>query len=51
MTTDYCITCEQYAGTVHLILSNPSTKTEVLNEITSLCTQYVKNAEIVSKFE
>ena len=48
MTTDYCTTCEQYVGTVHLILDNPSTKTEVLNELTSLCTQYIQTKEIVS---
>ncbi|XP_066930342.1 uncharacterized protein [Clytia hemisphaerica] len=44
--TDYCTTCEQYVGTVHLILSNQETKTQVLNELTSLCNQYVKSSEL-----
>jgi len=42
-----CTTCEQVFGTLHLVLSNKEAKTEVLNELTTLCKQYAGSSEVV----
>jgi len=35
--TDYCLTCEQYLGTIHLLLSNPESEKEVIAALESSC--------------
>ncbi|XP_065668839.1 uncharacterized protein LOC100208544 isoform X8 [Hydra vulgaris] len=35
--TDYCLTCQQYVGTLHLIISNKGTKDEIISELKNSC--------------
>jgi saposin len=40
---DYCLTCQQYAGTLHLLISNPSSKQELVSGLEEICTVLPKS--------
>ncbi|XP_057312443.1 uncharacterized protein LOC130653962 isoform X2 [Hydractinia symbiolongicarpus] len=35
--TDYCLTCQQYLGTLHMLIANNATQAEILNALKSAC--------------
>lgn len=35
---DVCLTCQQFLGTLHMVISNQETQAEIINEMKSLCT-------------